>query len=75
MRAHKTDGESGTPEMPQSMMNRILNTHYQYKPGDEDSNRCLHRQCTQCHGTGRKDNGQPCVHAISCPCPRCRAGH
>lgn len=32
---------------------------------------CLHTQCTECHGTGRKENGETCVHFISCPCPRC----
>lgn len=32
---------------------------------------CLHLGCPECHGTGRKENGQPCIHWISCPCPRC----
>ena len=35
------------------------------------SETCLHRNCKQCHGTGRKDNGQPCIHCISCPCKLC----
>jgi len=33
--------------------------------------RCLHLSCPQCHGTGRKQDGQLCVHMLSCPCPRC----
>ena len=32
---------------------------------------CLHQQCGDCNGTGRKHNGQMCIHMISCPCPRC----
>jgi hypothetical protein len=34
---------------------------------------CMHNQCTQCHGTGIKLDGSFCVHAISCPCPKCSA--
>jgi len=32
---------------------------------------CLHDECTQCHGTGIKLDGTPCIHHISCPCPKC----
>lgn len=32
---------------------------------------CLHDGCEQCHGTGVKIDGTPCVHVISCPCPKC----
>jgi len=32
---------------------------------------CLHDSCPDCSGTGRKVNGQSCVHMISCPCSRC----
>ncbi len=32
---------------------------------------CIHNQCTECHGTGRKVDGTSCVHMISCPCPKC----
>lgn len=35
---------------------------------------CLHDGCTECHGTGKKVDGSPCVHMISCPCPRCSPG-
>ena len=31
---------------------------------------CLHDQCPQCHGTGITRFG-PCVHGISCDCPKC----
>lgn len=30
-------------------------------------NRCLHKACENCHGTGRGENGV-CVHAINCHC-------
>ena len=32
---------------------------------------CMHDQCTDCVGTGVKRDGTPCIHGISCPCPRC----
>lgn len=32
---------------------------------------CMHDNCQRCHGTGVQLDGQPCIHAISCPCPRC----
>lgn len=32
---------------------------------------CLHDKCTECHGTGVRSNGGPCIHHISCPCPKC----
>lgn len=32
---------------------------------------CLHTKCPECHGSGRKKNGETCVHFISCPCERC----
>lgn len=31
---------------------------------------CLHDNCPTCHGTGTGPFG-PCVHGISCPCPKC----
>jgi len=38
----------------------------------ETERRCLHDNCTQCSGSGvRKDGLGPCIHMISCPCPRC----
>jgi hypothetical protein len=33
--------------------------------------RCLHMSCDTCHGTGKKPDGYPCIHMISCPCPIC----
>lgn len=36
---------------------------------EEDEKECLHRRCSGCNGTGRKENGETCVHYISCPCP------
>lgn len=32
---------------------------------------CLHDGCSECYGTGVRKRGGPCVHMISCPCPRC----
>lgn len=32
---------------------------------------CMHDGCTQCIGTGVRHDGSSCVHALSCPCPRC----
>ena len=32
---------------------------------------CLHNTCQDCKGTGIKQNGGPCVHYLSCPCPKC----
>ena len=34
--------------------------------------KCLHKLCPECKGTGvRKSDGTPCIHMISCTCPRC----
>ena len=32
---------------------------------------CMHDECSECVGTGRKRDGTVCVHMISCPCPKC----
>lgn len=32
---------------------------------------CLHDSCPECVGTGVKHDGSPCIHMISCPCPKC----
>lgn len=32
---------------------------------------CLHTRCLECKGTGRRNDGTPCVHYISCKCKRC----
>jgi hypothetical protein len=32
---------------------------------------CMHKSCSECHGSGRKANGSVCIHMISCPCLRC----
>lgn len=37
-----------------------------------EDQKCLHKTCTCCDGTGvRKDGLGMCTHMISCPCPRC----
>lgn len=38
---------------------------------DEDEQRCMHENCHMCGGRGTKTDGTPCVHMISCPCPKC----
>lgn len=40
----------------------------QYQPWQP----CMHDGCSECVGTGIKRDGTPCIHMISCPCPRCR---
>lgn len=32
---------------------------------------CAHNQCVQCVGTGIRLDSTPCVHYISCSCPKC----
>jgi hypothetical protein len=34
---------------------------------------CLHDGCPECVGTGVKKDGTPCIHHISCSCPKCSA--
>jgi len=51
-----------------------------YKDGDayvfgrrkDKKDKCLHNGCSECHGSGRKESGESCVHMISCPCSSCR---
>ncbi len=40
---------------------------------DKNSNiqSCLHDRCTDCKGTGKKENGSSCFHYLSCPCKKC----
>lgn len=40
-------------------------------PGNRQWQPCMHDSCGQCVGTGVKQDGTPCVHHISCPCPKC----
>lgn len=32
---------------------------------------CMHENCPDCQGTGRKQDGTMCIHYISCPCKKC----
>ena len=36
-----------------------------------DRQQCLHKNCAQCGGTGKRKDGTVCVHMISCSCDRC----
>lgn len=53
---------------------------YRFVPGnsaDYDNKRkrqCLHSGCSECRGSGRKQNGEACVHMLSCDCERCSPG-
>ena len=38
---------------------------------DIEISTCLHDQCPECHGTGKKHDGSMCIHFISCSCPKC----
>ena len=39
---------------------------------DVEEQRCLHKSCPECGGTGIKKNGLGmCIHMISCPCRKC----
>lgn len=48
----------------QHLDNITIRKNQQWKP-------CLHDGCTECIGTGIKKDGSPCVHMISCTCPKC----
>lgn len=37
----------------------------------DDEKECLHDKCPICYGTGKKPDGIPCIHMLSCPCPKC----
>lgn len=41
------------------------------KSKDDNWRPCLHDSCSQCIGTGVKQDGSICIHMISCPCPKC----
>ena len=41
----------------------------------KDISNCLHDNCSSCGGTGvRKDGLGPCIHMMSCSCPKCSPG-
>jgi len=42
-----------------------------FKRGNQNWRPCMHDSCPNCFGTGIKADGSPCVHMISCPCPKC----
>lgn len=69
--------QNGEPLCPCQMRNvTIRNGRYireedlgPARPTRED---CLHDKCEDCGGTGqRKDGLGPCVHMLSCTCPKC----
>lgn len=54
-------------ELP-SQVKEFINEKQKY---GKDQQECLHDACPECEGTGTKKDGTPCVHMISCPCPKC----
>lgn len=36
-----------------------------------EGQKCAHDSCSNCKGTGRKQNGEICIHFISCRCRKC----
>lgn len=44
---------------------------FNFLPKVKSSDGCLHDQCPECTGSGRKRLGGACVHMLSCPCNRC----
>lgn len=42
------------------------------KPVEIEFIPCSHDECDECHGTGINKLGRPCVHMISCRCPKCQ---
>jgi len=47
------------------------NTLYHNEMKKDNEEECLHDQCIECLGTGRRKDGTICIHMISCPCPKC----
>ena len=44
----------------------------QHRVKESERQQCLHDLCPQCGGSGQKRNGGGmCIHALSCPCPKC----
>lgn len=37
----------------------------------KESEQCAHDKCSECNGTGRKRNGETCVHFLVCNCSKC----
>lgn len=61
--------------MSGSILERIDDLEKMHRKVGETEQKCLHKSCPDCQGTGVKKNGifqgQPCIHMISCPCKRC----
>lgn len=32
---------------------------------------CYHDNCSECNGSGIRNDGTSCIHLISCPCSKC----
>lgn len=51
---------------PYRMRSSIRNISNRY-----NRERCLHRNCPSCSGSGMKSDGTACIHMLSCNCPLC----
>ena len=59
-------------QIARNLWNYITNpAMHWYNSNNISVDECLHKNCPECHGNGIKQNGEICIHMISCPCPRC----
>lgn len=50
----------------------VVTQSFTQQPQPIKSEPCLHTQCPTCKGSGfNLETGEPCVHFISCTCPKC----
>lgn len=56
---------------PEELRKVVESTPFIKKLTEEQRPTCLHVACTKCRGTGIDKSGKLCVHALSCPCPKC----
>jgi len=66
-------GKPGWLERQRKINEEQLRTwpNWMQKEEKDTDTPCLHDSCSQCHGTGKKQDGTICIHHISCPCPKC----
>jgi hypothetical protein len=60
-----------TRDIYEERIKRIQQDHLRRVGQNQPFQPCLHDGCSECHGTGVKLDGSPCIHFISCPCPKC----
>ena len=70
---NREDYEADLKRRQEEHLRNIQTTWQPYTTSIDNWKPCMHEACTECHGTGIKQNGSPCIHGISCPCPKCSA--